>query len=266
MSHTSHCLVLDSMACYDFAFDDCAWADLTEVADARFSYSDFPSSLPTTMSILQIDLFHMLLKLATTLLAASSIARADQSAPSDAAQKFTANIVTLALDNPKRRTNASGSIRAAASNKTGAECSFVELLPDQQMGADLEVLKCEDSESCVKDTTSPLGGRCVSKDDVAGSLVVDSHRRLAECSGTYAGCVECTMSDGITASKKCDGSEACVDRDPDTVSCGSCNGNRACTGSVGPIGEGSCNGDYACNSHPREFFSVSKYFNEMQFV
>jgi hypothetical protein len=208
----------------------------------------------------------MLLKLATTLLAASSIARADQSAPSDAAQKFTANIVTLALDNPKRRTKAFGSIRAAASNKTGAECSFVELLPDQQMGADLEVLKCEDSESCVKDTTSPLGGRCVSKDDVAGSLVVDSHRRLAECSGTYAGCVECTMSDGITASKKCDGYNACNGIDPDKVSCGSCNSYEACNGTTGPIGEGSCNNEYACLKHTCECVLPSNHTKRMNVV
>ena len=198
------------------------------------------------------------------LLASSFVAEADQSLPSDAAQEITDNLLTLTLDNPtKRRVNASGSIRAAASNNAGDECSFFQLLPDEKIAVDVEVLKCVDSESCVKDAASSLGGRCVSKDDVARSSVLESHRRLAECSETHVQCVECTLSDGITASKKCDGDEACFGIEPDTVSCGSCNGSYACTNAVGPIGEGSCNGGWACYFHPREFFLASKYFKKI---
>ena len=38
----------------------------------------------------------------------------------------------------------------------------------------------------------------------------------------------CTMSDGTTPGKKCDGYEACSGVNPDNVGCGSCNHESAC--------------------------------------
>ena len=112
----------------------------------------------------------MLLKLATKLLAATTIAQANQSAQPDTAERITVDAVNLAAEgNPKRRV--SGSIRAATSSKIDAECSFVEMLPGIAAEADADVVKCARSEWCVEDETSSLGGRCVLKDDAAGSLV-----------------------------------------------------------------------------------------------
>jgi hypothetical protein len=48
---------------------------------------------------------------------------------------------------------------------------------------------------------------------------------VTQCS--IADCT-CTMSDGITPGKKCDGEYACKNANPAHVGCGSCNGSQAC--------------------------------------
>jgi hypothetical protein len=132
----------------------------------------------------------------------------------------------------------------------GAECAFVASpkTREKDTGFDVGILltkECKENEVCVGDDTSSLGGRCVMFG--AEEDVTKAHRDLAgACSGSYSDCIECTMQDGVTAGKKCDGYEACLNVNTTKISCGSCNGYYACRRAVGPIGGSSCNGNFAC--------------------
>ena len=129
-----------------------------------------------------------------------------------------------------------GSVRAAAKSQQGAECSFSNGI-QVDSSPDTGILSCGRGETCVEDTTSAAGGRCVRQEGVA----VESHRHLAEA---------CTYSDG-TSGTKCVGTNACTGLDTANVGCGSCIGTDACSGFYGTgsltIGEGSCIGDKSCN-------------------
>lgn len=99
------------------------------------------------------------------------------------------------------------------------------------------------------------------------SVSTDSHRRLAQCSGFNPdNCIECTMSDGTTPGKKCDGSDACTGTDTNNVACGSCNGVMSCVQTTGTIGENSCNSDAACLGQPCKFCLLSNLSSFQEYM
>lgn len=185
---------------------------------------------------------------ATALLMVPIVQAADSSNPPKAAQKDTTKAAILA---------SVGAIRAAAE---AAECA----LEGHAMGI---LSSCADFESCVEDPSSSLGGRCAPSGNAYGHGPAKLHpnRKLAGCSGDYPDdCIECTMSDGTTAGRKCDGYDACYGIDPNDVACGACNYLYACSLATGPILEGSCNGWGACAYRQSKFYLLSDLSNHAQ--
>ena len=127
-------------------------------------------------------------------------------------------------------------IQAAANNMKhgGGECVF----NDNNEAVDSGILtRCRETETCVKDSTSSLGGLCVDNDEAYADIRVE--RQLSTA---------CTFRNG-TAGTKCVGTKACDNGTNITkISCGSCIGYQSCIGmsSVITVGEESCIGEYAC--------------------
>jgi hypothetical protein len=155
--------------------------------------------------------------------------------------------------------SASGSLRSRTETTTetrSAECALA-VSPEtreKDAGSDIGIFingSCKDYEVCVEDNTSSLGGRCTNFHSEEGVTRPKAHRSLSSSGpcgvNSYVSCMNCTMLDGITPGKKCDGGNGnCDGIDPSQVSCGSCNNGGACRGAAGPIGESSCNGFKAC--------------------
>jgi hypothetical protein len=158
--------------------------------------------------------------------------------------------------------SAPGSLRSRTETQ-GAECAVVASPETARSDVGILVDGCKENEVCVEDNTSSLGGRCIFGLEEG---VIKEHRDLASsaCSGSYPNdCIPCTMLDGVTAGKKCDGYKACSYVDPAKVSCGSCNGKSACPFAIGPIGESSCNDYKSCYGQSCElnFYSSIKFIN-----
>ena len=127
-------------------------------------------------------------------------------------------------------------IQAAANNMKhgGGECFF----NDNNEAVDSRILaRCRETETCVKDSTSSLGGLCVDVDEAYAELWVE--RQLSTA---------CTFRNG-TRGNKCVGYLACADGPNITkISCGSCIGDYSCLRmrSFTTVGEESCIGQNAC--------------------
>ena len=126
--------------------------------------------------------------------------------------------------------------QAAANNmkQGGGECVF----NDNNKVVDSGILiRCRETEACVKDSTSSLGGLCVDVDEAYADIWVE--RQLSTA---------CTFRNG-TAGTKCVGFGAC---DNSTniakIGCGGCIGDYSCSGMSSDItvGEESCIGSSAC--------------------
>jgi hypothetical protein len=165
---------------------------------------------------------------------------------------FTFNEVMAAI-------NLDHSIAGSASRSSrshietqGAECAFVASpeTPKKDAKSDVGIfaIGCAGNEWCIKDESSSLGGRCSIFHAEEG--VAKAHRDLSSSGPCDANsdisCMNCTMLDGTTAGRKCDGKSACNNVNTTNVSCGSCNGVLACENAAGTIGESSCNGIRAC--------------------
>ena len=137
-----------------------------------------------------------------------------------------------------------GNIRAAASKNQGAECSFAVGI-EVQNSPDVGVLSCKVGETCIEDSMSSIGGRCVvSSDEVA--LKFDTSEHMTEYAAEYGEAKQCKTCDEAGKKFKCCGEEACHGLDEKNVPCGSCNGKVACSGAKGAIGRDSCVGEFAC--------------------
>ena len=127
-------------------------------------------------------------------------------------------------------------IQAAANNMKhgGGECFF----NDNNKVVDSGILaRCRETETCVKDLTSSLGGFCVDNDEAYADILVE--RQLSTA---------CTFRNG-TLGTKCVGDYACYNGpDITKISCGSCIGAYSCfqMSSVITVGEESCIGSSAC--------------------
>eukprot|EP00956_Cyclotella_meneghiniana_P001039 scaffold1243_cov52-Cyclotella_meneghiniana.AAC.2 len=73
----------------------------------------------------------------------------------------SASASSAVAKNPRDDRAEEGSIRAAASKNQGTECSFAVGI-EVQNSPDVGVLSCKLGETCVKDSMSSIGGRCVS--------------------------------------------------------------------------------------------------------
>jgi hypothetical protein len=133
-------------------------------------------------------------------------------------------------DFESRSTSSSGFIRATAKVLNGAECSITSGFVTQDSHVDAGVLGCGMGETCVEDSSSSLGGRCIK------SL----QRHLAATNCTFA-----NGTDGV----KCDGANACLGSNLNNVGCGSCIGKEACPFmTIRTVGENSCIGPNACDN------------------
>jgi hypothetical protein len=127
-------------------------------------------------------------------------------------------------------------IQAAANNMKhgGGECFF----NDNNKVVDSGILaRCRETETCVKDSTSSLGGFCVDVDEAYADILVE--RQLSTA---------CTFSNG-TPGTKCVGSNACGGiPNIANIGCGSCIGNYSCfrMSFTSTVGERSCIGQTAC--------------------
>jgi hypothetical protein len=126
-------------------------------------------------------------------------------------------------------------IQAAAKNMKhgGEECFF----NDNNKVVDSGILiRCRETETCVKDSTSSLGGLCVDVDEAYADILVE--RQLSTA---------CTFRNG-TAGTKCVGSNACGGANIAKIGCGSCIGDYSCydMSSDITVGEESCIGSIAC--------------------
>jgi hypothetical protein len=132
-------------------------------------------------------------------------------------------------------------IQAAANNMKhgGGECFF----NDNNKVVDSGILaRCRETETCVKDSTSSLGGLCVDVDEAYAAIWVE--RQLSTA---------CTFRNG-TAGTKCVGSNACDNTNIANIGCGGCIGDFACIGDYScsgmssdiTVGEESCIGFIAC--------------------
>eukprot|EP00956_Cyclotella_meneghiniana_P001411 scaffold1547_cov57-Cyclotella_meneghiniana.AAC.6 len=139
-----------------------------------------------------------------------------------------------------------GSIRAAASKNQGAECSFAVGI-EVQNSPDVGVLSCKVGETCVEDSVSSIGGRCVVSPD---EFALDDFDPVAYAKGV-AEQYKCDACDDSGTKFVCCGFQAC-DRDTfaDFAPCGSCIGKKACYGAswytMSEMGEDSCIGSEAC--------------------
>jgi len=126
-------------------------------------------------------------------------------------------------------------IQAAANNMKhgGGECVF----NDNKKVVDSGILThCRETETCVKDSTSSLGGLCVDVDESYADILVE--RQLSTA---------CTFRNG-TAGTKCVGEYACGNfPNIANIGCGSCIGYFSCYGVKDiTVGEESCIGENAC--------------------
>ena len=130
-------------------------------------------------------------------------------------------------------------IQAAANNMKhgGGECVF----NDNNKVVDSGILtRCRETETCVKDLTSSLGGFCVDNDEAYADILVE--RQLSTA---------CTFRNG-TLGTKCVGDQACGYGPGITkIGCGSCIGGKSCAGLniinlLYTVGEESCIGGKAC--------------------
>eukprot|EP00956_Cyclotella_meneghiniana_P035396 scaffold114420_cov67-Cyclotella_meneghiniana.AAC.1 len=126
---------------------------------------------------------------------------------------------------------------SATKNK---ECAFVNGVEvSVAKSEDVGILSCEIGELCAEDTTSSLGGRCVSVASNPDAL--GTQRELADP------CDKCKGGDDYYGSyvAACDGVS---DSDKsNNIACGSCNGPNACANSTAvTIGANSCVGSHAC--------------------
>ena len=153
-------------------------------------------------------------------------------------------------------------IQAAANNMKhgGGECVF----NDNNEAVDSGILtRCRETETCVKDSTSSLGGLCVDVDEAYADIW--EKRQLAgeetdaptlkpttlkpTTMETSKPTTECTFLNG-TAGNKCVGDYACSNGANITkIGCGSCIGTKSCfdmSSVITSVGEESCIGYYAC--------------------
>ena len=134
----------------------------------------------------------------------------------------------------------------------GAECLFVNSFKVDRVSAaksndngsnqiDTGILSCPSSYTCVEDSTSSKGGRCVSLLDQGGDYSDESY-----LDASHRSLVACTFANG-TSGEKCVGTQACAPGLVASVPCGSCNGYRACRlATYVTFAESTCNGDQAC--------------------
>ena len=143
------------------------------------------------------------------------------------------------VDQLAREVNSLHSANGAA--QTSAECTFLKSFTD------VGILTPCPIGTCVEDSTSSLGGRCVelfSEEDYYSDSEVTGGVTFGI--GTQRHLQTCTLADG-TASTRCTGRLACVNQNYATVACGSCNGAKSCMGMYKAIvEEGSCNGAKSC--------------------
>jgi hypothetical protein len=117
----------------------------------------------------------------------------------------------------------------------GGECVF----NDNNEAVDSGILThCGETETCVKDSTSSLGGLCVDVDESYADILVE--RQLSTA---------CTFRNG-TPGTKCVGAYACDGHlDIANIGCGSCIGDKSCNWLLSrdiTVGEESCIGYKAC--------------------
>jgi len=137
----------------------------------------------------------------------------------------------------------------AAANKMkhgGGECFF----NDNNEAVDSGILtRCRETETCVKDSTSPLGGLCVDVDESYADIWVGRQLSGEETQASLMPAttdVECTFRNG-TLGTKCVGLNACSYTDITKIDCGSCIGEKSCYDMIPVIvGEESCIGENAC--------------------
>lgn len=152
------------------------------------------------------------------------------------------------LLSPSDNGNVANSL-ATTSTMRGSECSFVNSFKAKPASAhrnanyprvDTGILNCPTAQTCVEDSTSSMGGRCISLFDHG-----DQDDNVYEAMARRA-LVACTFANG-TSGQKCVGPYACASLSKATVGCGSCNGRGACRSlNKVNVAEGSCNGYYAC--------------------
>jgi hypothetical protein len=156
--------------------------------------------------------------------------------------------ITKAVQNSNNGgANIDKQIGATLSNK-GKECTFLNSFNEfVDRAADAGILNCDIGKTCVEDSTSSMGGRCVEILDEAAyeeayyefglQTNQESGLRISRKLAT------CTFANG-TAGQKCSGVMACVGQTYSEVACGSCNGKKSCKGLYkAVIEEGSCIGD-----------------------
>ena len=114
----------------------------------------------------------------------------------------------------------------------------------KKSSGDVGILSCEIGELCAEDSTSSLGGRCVSISSNPSDLRPQRERDLQ--------CEKCKGGADVWG----DYNEACKevsDSDKANIACGSCNGFRACNYLKGvTIGANSCVGFNSCRGKTGE--------------
>lgn len=133
--------------------------------------------------------------------------------------------------------------------QTSAECTFLNAFTD------VGILTPCPIGTCIEDSTSSLGGRCVelfNEEDYYSYNSGSSYDGGSSTGGATFGIgtqrhlQTCTLTNG-TASTRCTGPLACFNQNYATVACGSCNGKKSCMGMYKAIvEEGSCNGVKSC--------------------
>jgi hypothetical protein len=143
----------------------------------------------------------------------------------------------------------------------GGECFFNNNNNNNKVVDSGILTRCKETESCIKDSNSSLGGICVDVDEAYADISVErqlageeSHASLTPTMfepptpPRMLEAIQCTFRNG-TAGTKCDGGFACsVNADFTKIGCGSCIGVESCYGNSikSSVGEESCIGDFAC--------------------
>lgn len=159
---------------------------------------------------------------------------------------------TLLTPSLRAGLDVSNSAQQGQTAAAGAECLFVNSFRADHVSAaksndngsnqvDTGILSCPSSYTCVEDSTSSKGGRCVSLLDQGGDYSDESY-----LDASHRSLVACTFANG-TSGEKCVGTQACAAGLVASVSCGSCNGYRACRfATYVTFAELTCNGNQAC--------------------
>lgn len=147
--------------------------------------------------------------------------------------RFATAVLTFISGAATESTSSSGFIRATATVKNGSECSFTNGFVAQDSHLDAGVLGCGMGETCVEDSSSSLGGRCIES-------------RQRQLGAPENAPKDCEFANG-TLGVKCSDFGACYGVNPDNVGCGSCIGRGSCWSMTGTVGESSCIGDSACS-------------------